>query len=64
MVAIDDADHTLKIESLTSALRHALPPYACPVFLRLMDQIPTTSMPLTLASLLLIFLLIGTAVCR
>lgn len=42
LAAIDDQDRSLDLAALTSALQRSLPPYARPLFLRLMKEADTT----------------------
>ena len=42
MAAIADEDNSLDLADLTTALQRSLPPYARPVFLRLLKEVDTT----------------------
>ena len=42
MVAIVDKDHTLDLASLCRDVQRALPAYARPLFIRLMEEVDTT----------------------
>lgn len=43
MAAIEDPDRKTDFQHLSVGIRASLPPYARPLFVRVMDQIPRTS---------------------
>lgn len=42
MAAIVDPDHKLDLEKLAAGIKGSLPPYARPVFIRIMAELPMT----------------------
>ena len=42
MAAIVDEDRSLNLQDLASALQRSLPPYARPLFVRLLNEVDTT----------------------
>lgn len=43
MAAIEDPDHKVDLQHLSVGIRASLPPYAQPLFIRVMNQIPRTA---------------------
>lgn len=51
MVAILDPDHSVDLDEMARKLLISLPSYARPLFVRVLDSLPMTGMPLSFCRL-------------